>query len=237
MFVVLARLWWQPVTTATGGRCRWRYGREHRNDRLQLRRRQGRQVRHAADVACDRALHPRQRRATLGRAGERAVAARAVIPYSVAPSVTGGGGGGGLTVASTETIACSCVDDRVDRYAMPPTLPAIAFCTRVSVAPPLVELASAPWQLAQLFAYSVAPSVTGGGGGGGLTVREHRNDGLQLGRRQARQVRHAADVARDRALHPRQRRAGLGRTGERPVARGAVVRVECRAVRRPASRG
>ena len=35
---------------------------------------------------------------------------------------------------------------------MPPTLPAIAFCVRVSVAPALVEFASALWQAAQLFA-------------------------------------------------------------------------------------
>ena len=50
---------------------------------------------------------------------------------------------------------------------MPPTLPATAPCIRARLAPPFVELASGPWHAAQLAAYSVGPSVTGGAGGAG----------------------------------------------------------------------
>jgi hypothetical protein len=57
--------------------------------------------------------------------------------------------GAGATEASAATMASSWADERFDSEPMPPVLPAIAPCSRASVAPPLAELASAPWQDAQ----------------------------------------------------------------------------------------
>ncbi len=70
---------------------------------------------------------------------------------------------GGATEASALAIAVTWVADSVDSDPMPPTLPPIAAWMRAEVAPPLVELASAPWQLAQYKPYSVGPSVITGG--------------------------------------------------------------------------
>ena len=72
--------------------------------------------------------------------------------------------------------------DRPDSEPMVPVLLPIAFCSLAMVIPFLVELANAPWQPAQLAAYSAAPSGVGEDvcGGAGVGAGAGAGDGAGL---------------------------------------------------------
>ena len=75
------------------------------------------------------------------------------------------GVGVGVPGVSAVTIAWISTTDSFDRNPIAPTSALIASCNRAMLTPFLDEVASGPWQLAQLDAYNVAPSGVGDGGG------------------------------------------------------------------------
>lgn len=79
-----------------------------------------------------------------------------LLAYRVGPSVTGGVVGGvvvgGVAGFRAVTMACCWALVSEERYPMPPVLFDMAVCSRASVIPFLLDVANAPWQLAQLLA-------------------------------------------------------------------------------------